>query len=245
MSEPPSIVHRDAELLVLDKPSGLPTTSPDPTEECLVRWAERLDPHAPRLHPSSRLDAEVTGLVTFARTRSATERLLQARERGTYHRTYLCLVQSAPSEPTGTWSWSIGIDPRDPRRRLALAPGTPGAKAASSGYRVLVSLPNAALLALTPHSGRTHQLRVHASAAGRPILGDRAYGGAQRITLGDGSVLGARRVMLHCARLELPDAEAGVQRFAAPVHADMLRLWTSVGGSASDFDRIDALQPSA
>jgi len=236
MSEPPAVVHRDAELLVLDKPSGLPTTSPDPQAECLVRWAERLDPDAPRLHPSSRLDAEVTGLVTFARTRTATARLLEARSRGAYRRTYLCLVTSAPTEREGQWSWAIGIDPRDPRHRLAVPPGTRGSKAASSGYRTLASLPAAALLALEPHSGRTHQLRVHAAAAGHPILGDRPYGGAQRITLADGSVLSARRVMLHCARLELPDGQGGVQRFAAAVHADMLRLWTALGGLAADFE---------
>ena len=70
-----AIVHRDAELLVVNKPSGLPTTSPD-GGDCLVARVHELDPDAPRLHPTSRLDAEVSGLVTFARTARATEALL-------------------------------------------------------------------------------------------------------------------------------------------------------------------------
>src|SRR6266545_3893474 len=74
----PRVVHRDDDLLVIDKPSGLPTTSPDGVN-CLASWAREHDPDAPRLHASSRLDAEVTGLVTFARTSRAIQQLTAAR----------------------------------------------------------------------------------------------------------------------------------------------------------------------
>ena len=64
------VVYRDDDLLVVEKPSGIPTTAPG-AQSSLVQAVKRLDPSAPRLHPTSRLDAEVSGLVTFARTRSA------------------------------------------------------------------------------------------------------------------------------------------------------------------------------
>ena len=68
------MLYRDAHLLALYKPSGLPTTSPD-GKRCLTEVASALDPQAPQLQASSRLDAEVTGLVTFARTGKAIQAL--------------------------------------------------------------------------------------------------------------------------------------------------------------------------
>ncbi len=94
MSGEPSVrvAHRDAALLILEKPSGLPTTSLPGGGEALTDVAVRLDPDAPALHASSRLDAEVTGLVTFARTKAANAALLEARRRGRYGRRYLALA---------------------------------------------------------------------------------------------------------------------------------------------------------
>jgi 23S rRNA-/tRNA-specific pseudouridylate synthase len=226
------VVHRDGALLVLDKPSGLPTTAPD-DGPCLVREAEQLDPRAPGLHASSRLDADVTGMVTFARTRRANRALLEARRQGHYHRVYLALCARSPEPVEGRWQWPIALDPRDPRRRVAVEPGGKGNRlqAASTNYRVLSETPHACLLWLEPHTGRTHQLRVHAARAGSPLLGDRHYGGAGRVVLENGRVLSARRVMLHCARLRLPDvAQGGELELWCPPPADFRELWRSAGG---------------
>src|SRR4051794_20154428 len=118
----PRVVHRDDDLLVIDKPSGLATTSPD-GENCLASWARAHDPDAPRMHASSRLDAEVTGLVTFARTTRAIQQLTAARAAGRYRRFYLGLARQPPEPPDGEWRFPIGRDPRDPRRRVALPSG--------------------------------------------------------------------------------------------------------------------------
>jgi tRNA pseudouridine32 synthase/23S rRNA pseudouridine746 synthase len=118
----PRVVHADDDLLIVDKPSGLPTTSPD-GENCLASWARAYDPSAPRMHPSSRLDAEVTGLVTFARTSLAISQLTAARASGQYKRFYVGLAQRPPEPLEGDWRFPIGRDPRDPRRRVALAVG--------------------------------------------------------------------------------------------------------------------------
>jgi 23S rRNA-/tRNA-specific pseudouridylate synthase len=237
------IVHRDRHLLVLSKPPGLPTTAPTDRGRAgaaaptLAAIARRLDPRAPRMHPTSRLDRDVTGLVTFARTGRAIEALLAARREGRYLRTYVAIVAGVPEPREGAWSWAIAIDPRDRTRRVALAPGRKGERAqeARTRYRVRAEAPGAggaALLLLSPETGRTHQLRVHCAAAGHPIAGDLAYGGAGRLVLGDGRVVTPPRPLLHCARLTLPDLErGGTIELVEEVPDDVVRVWIGIGGS--------------
>src|SRR5262249_14274414 len=155
--------------------------------------AEALDPDAPHLHASSRLDAEVTGCVTFARTDRAIEALLAARREGKYERYYIGLAERGPSPEQGEWRWPIDRDPRDARKRAALAEGAERGMRALSRYRVLALQPTAAALLLQPETGRTHQLRVHAAKAGCALLGDKHYGGAMRSVLPNGRVLRAPR----------------------------------------------------
>lgn len=228
----PRIVHRDHDLIVFDKPTGLATTSPD-GGVCLASLARQLDPQAPRMHASSRLDAEVTGLVTFARSDRAIASLLEARRVGSYHRFYLGIAARALQPRIGELCWAIGRDARDARRRVALPEDDPSGMSARSRYRVLADASSAALLLLRPFTGRTHQLRVHVAQAGAPLLGDKHYGGVQRVVLADGRVVRAGRVMLHCAQVELP-AITGAGRLVlqAPVPDDMCSLWQELGGAA-------------
>jgi RluA family pseudouridine synthase len=225
------VLHEDAWFLVLHKPSGLPTTSPG-GEPTLAAVARELDASAPRLHPSSRLDAEVSGVVIFARTPNATEHLLAARRAGAYHRGYLAIASAPPQPAQGEWHGAIGIDANNPRKRAIARAGAPGARQAETRYRTLQSTQHAALLWLMPQTGRTHQLRVHAANAGIPLLGDRHYGGAPRVVLADGRVLSARRTMLHCARVEIPNPVGGDRlRFEAPPPPDFATLWDALSGA--------------
>ncbi|MBN1653739.1 MAG: hypothetical protein JXA30_08185 [Deltaproteobacteria bacterium] len=228
------IVHRDKQLLVLAKPSGIPTTSPN-GRDCLVEVARQLDSNAPLLHPMSRLDAEVSGLVTFARTRFAIRQLLAARESGKYRRLYLAISSRAPEPLEGIWRASIAIDPHEPRRRVVVDDNSrvKGAiRPAITAYKTLIQLENAALLSLRPQTGRTHQLRVHASAAAVPFLGDRHYGGLNRVVRSDGRVFRVKRVMLHCARVVLPDlVNGGRLSLSIGPPEDMKQLWTDLGGN--------------
>lgn len=229
------VLHRDEHLLVLEKPSGIPTTAPPGGGRCLVDVAKALDPDAPRLHPSSRLDAEVSGIVTFARTPLATQHLLEARAAGRYARRYLGVASGVPEPAEGAWEDAIGLDPRDARKRRVVAGGTAGARTARSEYRVLAAIGGVrcALLWLQPQTGRTHQLRVHAAHAGVALYGDRPYEGPQRLVLADGSVVTARRVMLHCCRVSVPALGGdGVLRFESHVAPDIAQLWSAAGGAA-------------
>jgi 23S rRNA-/tRNA-specific pseudouridylate synthase len=229
----PAIVYRDAHLLVLDKPVGIATTAPDGGES-LFALARALDPDAPALHPLSRLDTQVSGLTTFARTELANRVALEARQQGSLRRAYLGITGTAPQPEAGDWQYAIGIDPRDAKHRRALPADATGAnvKAAHTRYRICAVAGALLALDLWPLTGRTHQLRVHASAAGSPLLGDVAYGGKKRLTLANGRILTAGRVMLHCAAFRMPDpSQRGrvITLSLAPA-ADMCALWRDAGG---------------
>lgn len=225
------VVHRDDALLVVQKPAGLATTSPS-GGDCLTARVQDLDPTAPRLHASSRLDRDVTGLVTFARTTEAIAGLLDARRRGAYRRLYVGFAAVAPEPRGGLWSDAIAIDPKDIRFRLATEDGARGSKRARTRFSVGAETPLVTWLWLSPLTGRTHQLRVHASAHGAPLLGDTHYGGALRSTAPNGRVLLHRRPMLHCAALVLPDVARGhgVLELEAPLPDDMRQTWSRAHG---------------
>ncbi len=231
------IIHQDEQFLIVHKPPGLPTTAPTFTEPCLVRWVRdrfpNLEPHA-----TSRLDSPVSGLVTFALTRDANRHLLDARRAGTYERVYMGITVCEFCIDEGEWSWPISIDPANPKRRIA-GPGR-GEREALTRYGVVARTASATLLRLRPETGRTHQLRVHAAKAGAPLFGDHLYQGERRKVLPDGSVVTARRVMLHCARVSFPALSGGAlagerMQLDAPVPPDMNRVWLALGGAPSDL----------
>ncbi len=237
------VVHRCEDLLVVLKPSGLATTAPD-DGDCLVKRVRLLDPDAPRLHPSSRLDAEVTGMVTFARTKRATLALTEARRRHVYRRLYLALTAVPPAPPSGEVALSIAIAEHDPRQRI-IGPGK-GDKDALTRYQVADRAGDSALLALFPQTGRTHQLRVHMTAIKTPMLGDVHYQGPRRVTLTNGRVITARRVMLHCAALDVQfDDALDIPRLSLIQEppADFKEVWRKLGGApgAVEEDAIRSL----
>lgn len=211
----------------MDKPSGLPTTAPRASDVCLVRWVAETLPEL-RAHPTSRLDSPVSGLVTFALNKRANRRLLEVRREERYERLYLGITLHSPEEDRGVWTWPIAVDPRNVKLRIA-GEGK-GEREARTGYEAFARTPQATLLHLMPQTGRTHQLRVHAAKAGLPLFGDHAYGGERRCTLSDGTVITARRTMLHCARVTFPWV-SGERRFEAKPPPDMERVWRSFGGA--------------
>lgn len=229
------VVYRDEHLLVLDKPVGIATTAPG-AGVSLFAQARELDPSAPALHPLSRLDTQVSGLVTFARTARANRLALAARAEGRLRRSYLGLTTSSPAAHEGSWSAAIALDPRDPKKRRAREQReNADAKPALTRYRVHARAGALVALELWPITGRTHQLRVHASAAGVPLAGDVAYGGVRRITLADGRVLSAGRTMLHCAAFVMPNPAKPSVPIALSLEPpdDMQSLWRAAGGDPS------------
>lgn len=212
------------------KPAGLPTIADHRGNDALVeRAAKLLGCRADALHPTSRLDVGVSGVVLLARTDEARARLARARDEGTYRRRYVALACGAPSPATGRWAAPIGRA-ADPRLR---AVGGRDTVDAATRYRTAAHAPGGlVMLSVEPETGRTHQIRLHAAHAGAPLLGDVDYGGPARLALPGGAVRRVGRVALHCAWVEAPIRTIGSPRVEAPVPDELRALWQAAGGDA-------------
>jgi RluA family pseudouridine synthase len=233
-SAPQILVQKD-DVVAVDKPAGMPTIGDHggAAHALVAATANALGLDASRLHPTSRLDREVSGVVLFALTKVAADRLARARVEGLYERRYVALAALAPDPPRGVWDTPIGRA-SDPRRRVVN-----GREAAPATTRYAVcerTAVAAALLAIAPMTGRTHQIRVHAAAGGAPLIGDRVYGGPMRVTLPGGRVLALRRVALHAARVVVPSERGAPLVALAPVPAELVDLWSALGGTPAGWE---------
>lgn len=222
------------------KPAGIPTV-PDhagASHSFLAAVARELGRDTGKVHVTSRLDREVSGVVLFALDEGAAGRLARAREAGTYARRYLAIAEEKrPLADEGVWDAPIG-DGKDPRHRAA---NGPNAKASRTRYRVVArseaSGRTFALLAVEPETGRTHQIRVHASHAGAPLFGDRDYGGEMRLTTAAGQVVSLSRIALHAARVVVTGEGSRQLVAEAPVPDELRRLWAELGGAPEAWEK--------
>jgi RluA family pseudouridine synthase len=229
-----SILARDGDVVFVDKPAGIPTI-PDQagaSHSLLVLVARAIGADASRVHPTSRLDRDVSGVVAFALSKAAADRLARAREKGDYARRYVAIASRAPTPDAGAWDTPIGRA-NDPRLR---APHGRNAVPARTLYATAARAGDAALLAVTPITGRTHQIRVHASHAGTALFGDRAYGGPDRVTLASGRVLAIKRIALHAARVSVPGPRGSRVVVSSPIPTELADLWRDLGGDASAWE---------
>jgi 23S rRNA pseudouridine955/2504/2580 synthase len=209
----------DADLVVFDKPSGLPvhpgSRTSDNLDDLLVAL---IDEGGERPRLVHRLDRETSGVILAARTRAVAAKLGRAFETRAVAKTYLAVVEGVPAETEGRIS--LPLAPRDTAkggRMVAVAPDAPDAIAAETDWRLLAAAADrgCALLELHPATGRRHQLRAHLAAVGHPILGDALYGRRG----------GAARLMLHARRLVVPSPRGGRLEVAAPIPQAFLALF--------------------
>ncbi|HEX4439662.1 MAG TPA: RluA family pseudouridine synthase [Thermoanaerobaculia bacterium] len=200
-----SVLHENADVIIVDKPAGL-LTVPTEERERDTLWSRVLQylqlrhggrPYAGIVH---RLDKDTSGAVVFARNRRALHALQELFRRHDIDREYVALAAGSPPE-SGTLDADL-VRTRELRRSIA-RPGQEGRRAVTR-FQVLERLRGAALVSVRPETGRTHQIRIHLAEAGHPILGDRVYGPRERDPSDS-----APRQMLHARRLGfvLPESE--------------------------------------
>lgn len=172
----PEIVYDDEVLAVVNKPSGM-LSVPGRTEHyCVATWAQQRWEGAMMVH---RLDMCTSGLLLVAKTTDAYHHLQRQFEARTIKKKYLALVEGIPQKEHGIIDLPLLCDPINrPRQVVDYEHG----KRAITEYRVISTQRDGSfvsLLALWPHTGRTHQLRMHCAhpdGLGCPILGDELYG---------------------------------------------------------------------
>jgi 23S rRNA-/tRNA-specific pseudouridylate synthase len=229
------VLGRCDDLIAVDKPAGIPTIGDHfgIAHSLVGLCAQALGRVAASVHPTSRLDRDVSGVVVFALTAEAARRVHRARAAGQYGRRYVAIAARPPHPSSGLWDAPIGRATL-PRQRAA---GGRHAAPSRTRYRTCSEVANAwAMLAAWPETGRTHQIRVHAAHAGAPLIGDRTYGGPVRVTLDTGRVIEARRIALHALRVEVPDGHGGRFVATAPVPIELESLWSDLGGDPAAWE---------
>ncbi len=223
-SEPQArLIHRDETLVAACKPPGWETIVEGGGRRCFSSLMRR-GLELPQLAPVHRLDRDTSGVQLFAVTREARkplEKLFRQRE---VHKDYLAICLGAPRSAGGTINRPLSKW-RGGRRPVQVAKGGKGLEAVTR-YRLLRasrdgSEPQASLLLFRPHHGRTHQIRVHAAALGRPILGDDQYGERPANAEAKQSC-GLARQALHAWRVAFTHpAEHRPLRLEAPLPEDL------------------------
>jgi tRNA pseudouridine32 synthase/23S rRNA pseudouridine746 synthase len=221
------VLYEDAEILALNKPSGLSSQGGRGQVHTLdeLLWAfARPGKARPRL--IHRLDRDTSGVILTAKTKPAAGFLGKALMARKVAKAYLAIVTPGAPEPrAGRIDLPLRREEqgREAYMRICAA-DHPDAEAATSKYRTISEGRDAALLELEPRTGRMHQLRVHLAAIGRPIAGDPRYGGAL--------VVAGRpvpRLMLHAHALSFPHPAGGVKQLEAEPPADMAGLIAGLG----------------
>ncbi len=184
---PLDILYEDSTLLVIDKPAGLVVHpapgNPDLTlvNALIAHCGDSLSGIGGVKRPGivHRLDKDTSGVMVVAKSDTAHRSLSRQFESRTAERAYLALVWGIPMPPSGRIEGNIGRDPRN-RQKMAVV-GEGRGKPAATRYRVLRRFgETASLVECRLESGRTHQVRVHMTSIGHPLVGDPIYGKGSR-----------------------------------------------------------------
>ena len=203
-TSPFEILHLDDDVLAINKPSGLPTHSPNGGQTLgVVELLQRARGESLGVH--QRLDAGTSGVLVFSRTPRGAQALAKQFEGRSLRKRYLALCLGVPERRRGVLRHLLK---RRGGLRIAtgVEEGRSGPNVAESRYEVLDALGAWARVSLEPLTGRTHQLRAQLAALGHPVLGDVDYGGG----------VGSGRVLLHAHQLELRLPSCGAITLTAP-----------------------------
>jgi RluA family pseudouridine synthase len=218
------ILYEDDCLIAIDKPAGLPT---QPTLDearsnafaALKTFLLRRDGgHEAYVGLHHRLDRDTSGVLLFTKKASANAGVSRLFSEHLARKTYWALVAPGRAAQSDAWSVSNFLGrARDgagkPSRKGRFASVRSGGDPAHTDFRVLERRASGLWVEAMPRTGRTHQIRVHLSEGGLPILGDPTYGGA--------AASAAPRLMLHARSLEFPHPVTGVPvRIESPMPED-------------------------
>jgi 23S rRNA pseudouridine1911/1915/1917 synthase len=236
------VVFDDGELLVIDKPAGLPI---HPTaryfEHTFTALAKARFPDR-KVDPAHRIDRETSGLVACGCAPEFTKRLKRAFAEGRVEKAYLALCHGWPEADAFEVDAPLALTLQS-EVRVRMHVHADGAVSATAfevvGRRLAPDGARVALLACRPRTGRQHQIRAHLHHAGLPLVGDKIYGSDELIfdrftrkamTEADRTVLRLDRQALHAWKLALPHPRTGERvSFEAPLEADLRTFWEGCG----------------
>lgn len=232
--EPPvvPVLYEDRCMLVIDKPIGLTAHPPEDRrfrEHTVASWALARCGTLPCAEDKNRpgivhrLDRDTSGVMVLAKTQQAMDFLKAQFRARTVHKEYRCIVYGEPRFQSDWIEKAIATDARHPER---MATVEEGGRESATFYEVLERFGEFAYLRCLPKTGRTHQIRVHMTAIGHSLVGDRVYRSRMRQhhRLPEGAPL-PQRHCLHALRLSLPHPETDEPiEFESPLPDDFNQL---------------------
>jgi 23S rRNA pseudouridine955/2504/2580 synthase len=223
------VLHKDADVLVIDKPAGLAVQGGTGTDKHLDGLLDALRFEAkerPRL--VHRLDRDTSGVLVLARSTEAARWLGDAFQARDADKVYWAVVAGVPKPRLGRIDLKLAKLPGKGGERVVVDPKD--GKRAVTDFAVIEEVRNLiAWVALKPITGRTHQLRAHLEAIGHPILGDGKYGGkAAHLDLADAP----KQLQLHARSIALRRPNGKVLRVEAPLPPHMKATWAAFGFAA-------------
>ena len=223
------VLHKDAEVLVIDKPAGLAVQGGTGTDKHLDGLLDALKFDAkerPRL--VHRLDRDTSGVLVLARTAEAARWLGDAFKGRDTDKIYWAVVAGVPKIRQGTIDLKLAKLPGKAGERVVVDERE--GKKAITDYAVVEDIKGvAAWLALKPITGRTHQLRAHLEAIGHPILGDGKYGGkSAHLEIAEAP----KQLQLHARSIALRRPNGKMLKVEAPLPSHMKATWANFGFDA-------------
>jgi 23S rRNA pseudouridine1911/1915/1917 synthase len=229
-----AILYEDADLAVINKPAGM-IVHPGAGAETGTLVAALLHHFAAAnnsgatglssvggpLRPGivHRLDKETSGAIVVARTDAAHAKLAAAFSSRAVEKTYIALLHGSPRGNSGRIELPIS---RDLVRRSRMTTRRRQGRQARTDWRALARLGNFTLVEADLHTGRTHQIRVHFSALGAPVVGDTVYGAPREERIGQQTLAPLGRNFLHAARLAFAHPRTGQRlEFRASLPAEL------------------------
>lgn len=231
------LLHEDASVFVFNKPAGLAVQGGSGVARHVDDMLEALrnrKGEKPRL--VHRLDRDTSGALVVARTRLAAMKLAEAFRGRDAKKSYWALVKGVPKKREDKIStWLVKEQTPDGDRMRVARHGEEGADHAVSHYRVVDQAGQTlSWLEMEPHTGRTHQLRVHAAHIGCPIIGDPKYFEADQNWDFPGGM--QNRLHLHARRIVIPHPDGGVIDVTAPMPPHMRQSWNLLGFDESSAE---------
>jgi 23S rRNA pseudouridine1911/1915/1917 synthase len=243
---PLDILYEDRYLAVLNKPAGMivhPGAGADSgtlVAALLHRFGgmEGLSTVGGPLRPGivHRLDKGTSGVIVVALTNEAHLKLIEEFRERRVQKTYLALLHGKLDGETGTVDLPVA---RDLKRRSRMTARRRNGREARTDWRVRLRLENFTLVEADLHTGRTHQIRVHFSALGSPVVGDTVYGAPRQERVGTGLLPPLGRSFLHAARIAFAHPMMGKQiEVRAPLPAELVSYLKNLGDSMKSAPRL-------
>lgn len=226
------ILYEDADILLINKPSGMLSQKAKDTDTSLVEYltgylletGSVTEESLRSFHPSvcNRLDRNTSGIIAAGKSLAGLQMLSEVFRDRTVHKYYMCIVEGQMTEKRTIDGWLLKDEKTNKVRILPKADSEGKALRIQTRYEPLAAGQSYTLLKVTLLTGRSHQIRAHLASIGHPIVGDKKYGAApNRYQI--------RSQLLHSFRLEFPKLTGQFERlsgkaFEAPLPDEFLKM---------------------